>query len=242
MKAIVLAGGLGARFRPYTLVLPKPLLPIGESPIIEISLQWLKTFGVKEIAIALGYRGELIRAYLGDGSKYGLKLTYVQENTRLGTAGPLSLLTDWIGSEDTFVTNGDILTQMHLNALAQTHKHHDSWLTVASRVHKTQSIFGVLSVIGGTVTGVSEKPVYTETVNAGMYMVSPRVLELIPSGTQFDMTDLILMLLRKCRTVKAHVFNEPWIAVERQDQFETANKDGLWRDWVLGLTKKEIMS
>ena len=239
MKAIVLAGGAGARLRPYTLVLPKPLLPIGESPIIEISLQWLKTFGVTDIAIALGYRGELIKAYLGDGSKHGLKLTYVQENVRLGTAGPLSQLTDWIGKEDVFLMNGDILTQMNLNALVEAHKHHDSWLTVASRVHKTQSIFGVLSVIGGTVTGIAEKPVYTETVSAGMYMVSPRVLDLIPTGTQFDMTDLIMMLLRKCRTVKAHIFNEPWIAVERQDQFETANKDGLWRDWVLGLTTKK---
>lgn len=240
MKAIILAGGRGTRMAPWSLVLPKPLLPIGESPIIEIGIQWLKSFGIKDIAIALGYRGELIRAYLGDGSKYGVDITYVQEKDRLGTAGPLSQLTDWIGDEDVFVINGDILTKLDLHAFVKSHKDKDSWLTVAARVHKTQSAFGVLSVIGGTVTGVSEKPTYTETVSAGMYMVSPRVLELIPADTQFDMTDLILTLLRKSKTVKAYTFNEPWLAVEQKEQFETANHDGFWQSWGLELKKETV--
>lgn len=240
IKPVLLAGGMGSRLRPYTFCVPKPLLPIGEKPIIELSLYWLKSHGIDEVAIALGWRGEIIRAYVGDGSRFGMKVVYAQEDDRMGTAGPLTHLLEWIGKDDVFLTNGDILTQMDLAQFVDFHSQHGAALTIATRMHKTQSPFGVLSVIGGTVTGVQEKPMYTETISAGMYIVRNSTLGFIPHGAKpYDMTDLVMTLLRKGKMVKSYPFTDPWIAVETLGDYDAAANEA-WLSWSSSIQHRNL--
>lgn len=234
LKPVILAGGLGSRLRPYTYVVPKPLLPIGERPIIELTMYWLRSFGLSEVAIALGWRGDLIRAYLGDGSKYGLKIHYVQEEKRLGTIGPLAQLKDWIGREDVFMMNGDILTQLDLQSFFLHHKKSGGEMSVAVREHVTRSPFGVIDVLNSTVTAIREKPVHVDLISAGMYMISSCCIGLVPEDRPFDATELMtaLMLVNK-DTVSAYQFTEPWIAVEHAGDYQEASRE--WIAWANSL-------
>ena len=243
LKAVVLCGGLGSRLRPFTYTVPKPLLPIGERPIIELTLRWLRTQGLTEVGIALGWRGDIIRAYLGDGSQYGLKLHYVQETKALGTAGPLSQLRDWIGTNDTFVMNGDILTQLDLSAFVKCHRANNSNMTIATRYNVQKSPFGVLTLDKHTnvITAITEKPEHKELISTGMYVLSPTALQLIPTGRQFDMPDLLYSFLVQSDRfdhVRAYVFDEPWIAIEQQEQFNKLEQS--WLNWANSLEHQNL--
>ena len=173
MKAVIQAGGKGTRLRPFTVVLPKPLVPVGDVPIIEILLRWLCRGGVEEAFITLGYLGKIIRAACGDGSEYGLPITYVQEDTPLNTVGALRLVGRERLSETFFSLNGDILTDLNLRELAAFHKAHGGVLTVATTKKDIPTNLGVMDIERDRITAFREKPVLHQTVSM-MYALLDR--------------------------------------------------------------------
>jgi NDP-sugar pyrophosphorylase family protein len=225
MKAVILAGGKGVRLRPLTYTIPKPLLPVGERPILEEIVERLKRFGFCELIIAVGYRAELIETYFRDGSQLGVRIDYVREGQALGTAGPLSLVRgafDLTAREPLLVMNGDILTDLDMGAFMEHHRRNGQELTVATREFHLQHPYGVVQVDDGRVTGIVEKPVEADVVSAGIYAIQPSALDLIPADTFFDMPDLVNALLARGRGVGAYQFSDEWLAIDRLEQLEDA--------------------
>ncbi|NUM48964.1 MAG: NTP transferase domain-containing protein [Anaerolineales bacterium] len=221
MKAIVLAGGKGTRLRPYTTVLPKPLMPIGDMPILEIMLRQMKHAGVDEVILTVGHLAELMRAFFKDGKQFGLKIGYSYEEKPLGTAGPLSL----IGSlEDTFlVSNGDVLTTLDLAALVRYHRESGAAATIAMHARQVKVDLGVLEFNPDyQLTGYIEKPTYHFHVSMGIYVFEPRVLSFIPQNEYLDFPDLVLKLIAAGEKVVGYPFDGYWQDLGRQDDYEQA--------------------
>lgn len=221
MKAVILAGGKGRRLAPYTAVLPKPLMPIGDVPILEIVIRQLKHAGFTEITMAVGYLAELLMAYFGDGDKFGLKIRYSREETPLGTAGPLALID---GLDKPFlVMNGDLLTTLNYQAMWKHHLTGNAIGTVATFQRDVNIDLGVLQIDDANyVTGYIEKPTYHYTVSTGIYIFNPEVLQYITPGQPMDLPDLILRLLQKKHTIAAHSFSGRWLDIGRHDDYEHA--------------------
>jgi NDP-sugar pyrophosphorylase family protein len=225
MRAVILAGGKGVRLRPLTYTIPKPLLPVGEKPILEEIIERLKSFGVHEFVIAVGYRAELIETYFRDGSQLGVRIDYVRESHPLGTAGPLSLVRSSFElppDEPLLAMNGDILTDLDMGALVEFHRRGGYEITVATREFQLQHPYGVLKLDGQRVTGIVEKPAVTDIVSAGIYVIQPSALDVIPADTFFDIPDLVNKLLAQDRSVGAYQFSGEWLAIDRIDQLEDA--------------------
>jgi NDP-sugar pyrophosphorylase family protein len=224
LKAIVLAGGRGTRLAPYTSILPKPLMPIGDMPILEVMLMQMKRAGVDEVVLTVGHLASLLRAYFGYGEQWNMNIHYSYEKEPLGTAGPISLVK---GLDDTFlVTNGDVLTTLDLKRLIEFHKKEGGIATIA--VHKRQvriDLGVVLSNDDHSITGYIEKPTYDYTVSMGIYVFEPRVLEYIPAGQYLDFPDLVLKLIASGEKVVAHPFDGYWMDLGRPDDYEKANQD-----------------
>lgn len=228
MKAVILAGGLGSRLRPLTYTIPKPLLPVGEKPILEIIIEQLREFGFDEFILAVGYRHELIETYFRDGRPFGVHIDYVLETKPLGTAGPLSLIDQRfdIGVDETFLLmNGDILTRLDFDEMLRYHREGGYVMTVATRQHVYQLPFGVLQIREGAVGGIIEKPTSYYDVSAGIYLLQGSVLTTVPRDTAFDAPDLITALLNEQRSVGAFYFDEYWLAVEQLHHIEEAQND-----------------
>lgn len=225
MKAVVLAGGRGTRLAPYTNVLPKPLMPVGDMPIIEILLRQLKVYGVSDVVIAVGYLASLIQAYVGDGSRFGLNVTYSMETTPLGTAGPLKLVT---GLDDTFlIMNGDLLTSLNMGELIQFHKQHQALATISTIVRHTQITLGVIGTDDEfNVNSYTEKPSYDFRVSMGISVLQPEVLDYIPADKPFDIPDLIKALIADNKPVKAYPFTDGyWLDIGRPEDYQKALDD-----------------
>lgn len=225
MKAVILAGGKGVRLRPLTYTIPKPLLPVGEKPILEEIIERLKVFGFREFIIAVGYRAELIETYFRDGEPLGVHIDYVRESHALGTAGPLSLVRaahDLPTDEPILAMNGDILTDLDLTAFMEFHRRGGYEITVATREFQLQHPYGVIETDGERVTGIVEKPVETDLVSAGIYAIQPSALEMIPYDGFFDIPDLVNALLAGGRSVGSYRFSDEWIAIDRIEQLEDA--------------------
>jgi NDP-sugar pyrophosphorylase family protein len=223
VKAVVLVGGIGTRVRPLTFSIPKPLLPVGERPILALILEALHGSGFREVVLATGYQSELIHAYCGDGSKFGLEISYIHENEPLGTAGPLSLLADLVDADEELVLmNGDILTGLDVGELVRFGRERDYDLVVGYTRHVYQSPFGVLSLDGADVTGIVEKPTVENPVSAGIYALNTRLCGLVPKGTYFTMPQLIEEVLRGGGSVGAFEIEDVWIGLESIVQFEEA--------------------
>jgi len=221
MKAVIQAGGQGTRLRPYTLVLPKPLMPVGGIPVIEILLKWLRRNGTKEAYITTGYLGHLIRALCGNGSQWALDLTYSQEPEPLGTVGALTLLREQL--DQTFVMlNGDLLTDMNLNKFQAFHKEHDGMLTIAVAKKKVKIDLGTLELDQGKVTTFTEKPVLVYDVSMGIYCMEPEIIELIPEGVPFGFDDLMHSLLGRELPVYAYEHDGMWMDIGRPEDFQKA--------------------
>jgi NDP-mannose synthase len=224
LKAIVLAGGRGTRLAPYTSILPKPLMPIGDMPILEVMLMQMKRAGVDEVVLTVGHLASLLRAYFGYGEQWKMNIHYSYEKEPLGTAGPISLVK---GLDDTFlVTNGDVLTTLDLKELIDFHRKQGGIATIA--VHRRQvriDLGVVLSNDDHNITGYIEKPTYDYTVSMGIYVFEPRVLEYIPAGQYLDFPDLVLKLIAAGEKVVAYPFDGYWMDLGRPDDYEKANQD-----------------
>ncbi len=221
MKAVILAGGKGTRLRPYTTVLPKPLMPIGDLPILEILVRQLKVAGCSEIILAVGYLAALIQAYFGDGSQWGVPIRYSHEKTPLGTAGPISLV-DGLG--DSFlVMNGDILTSLDFQDLYTFHRKRGVAATVCLCDRSIKLNLGIVKVMeGGRVSEYIEKPSLEYQVSMGMYAFTSAILDHIPKGGYMDLPDLIRSLLTRGVPVQSYEFKGRWFDIGNPDEYERA--------------------
>lgn len=224
MKAVILAGGKGARLKPYTTILPKPLMPIGDMPILEILLRQMQRAGVKEAVLTVGHLAELLRLFFQDGSRLGMDISYSYEDAPLGTAGPLSLVQ---GLDDTFlVANGDVLTTLPLADLLAHHRYSGALATIAMHRRQVYIDLGVIQQDdGGRVTGYIEKPTYDFMVSMGIYVFEPQVLEYIPRNVYLDFPDLVKRLIAAGEVVTGYPFDGYWQDLGRADDYERAVED-----------------
>ena len=225
MDAVLLAGGRGTRLAPLTVTVPKPLLPLGDRPIIDILLAQLAGAGVERVFVCLGYLAPLMQAFLGDGSRWGVAITPVIEATPLGTAGGLRLV-QGLG-EDFFVVNGDTLTDLSFQALAERHRRADAWATLFTPWVDEKVDYGVvtLDAEAGAVTAYEEKPRRGYHVSSGVYVLSRRILSLLPPSGPFDMPDLIRAAMAGGRRVCAFPGPAYWKDIGRLDHYEAATRD-----------------
>jgi dTDP-glucose pyrophosphorylase len=224
-RAVIMAGGEGRRLRPLTDALPKPLVRIGGKPIVEILIERLRQCGIEDVTIALHHRSAMIREQLGDGARLGVRLDYLEEEAPLGTMGALRLLPRLPGAPF-FVVNADILTKCDFRAMWRFHRAQpDAAMTVGVSLHQVEIPYGEFSLRGDRVTRVEEKPLKEYPINAGIYVLDPGAVTLIPEGEYFDATDLIRALLDGGRVVAAHVIREYWLDVGRLHDLEKANRD-----------------
>ena len=225
MKAVILAGGLGTRLKPYTTVFPKPLMPIGESPILEIIIKQLKAKGFDEITLAVGHLSELIMAFFNNGSKYGLKIEYSKEEKKLGTAGGLGLLKNKL-EDDFLVMNGDVLTGLDFSEFLEFHKKTGSIATIALNRRHVDIDFGVVELDENrTLIGYIEKPKIDYLVSMGVYAFNESILEYIPSHEYLDIPDLMKRLLSEGEKVNGFIHDGYWLDIGRPDDYIKANED-----------------
>ena len=222
--AVVLAGGLGTRLRPYTVSLPKPLMPVGDHPILEIVVMQLRASGIERIIIAVGYLAPLIRAYFGDGSKYGLKIFYSSEDEPLGTAGPLALLKDEI--DETFIfMNGDVFTDLNFAKMTSCHYENDSLVTVGLSSRKINIDFGVIDFDkNGEFKGWKEKPTIKYDVSMGVYVLEPEILDFLPRGFS-NIPDVVQSVYNARGSLNCYHHNGYWLDIGRPTDYEEACKD-----------------
>jgi NDP-sugar pyrophosphorylase family protein len=223
-KAVILAGGVGSRLRPYTWVLPKPLMPVGDLPILEILLRQLRHSGIHEIVITLGYLGSIVRALCGDGSKWGLSITYSEETSPLGTIGPLLQLRDQLTS--TFiVSNGDLVTDLDVSDLVARHRKMGGIATVATYRKRVKIDLGVMTRdADGRVIGFQEKPETDFWVSMGIYVFEPAVLALV-DRCPFGFDDLMYTLLRDKVPIHTYEHHGYWMDIGRRDDYEQVQED-----------------
>lgn len=226
MKTVILAGGRGTRLAPYTSVLPKPLMPVGEKAILEILIERLSDAGIQEVTLSVGYLAHLIRAVIDNGptTHTAIRFDYVTEEKPLGTAAPLRLVE---GLDDTFlVMNGDILTELDFTDLMAFHRDRGHTLTIAAHVRRTPLDYGVLELDDvDEVRGFREKPEITSIVSMGIYVMEPEVLPLIPEGRAFDFPDLVQALLAAGKSVGAYRFSGYWRDLGRHEDYVAANEE-----------------
>jgi NDP-sugar pyrophosphorylase family protein len=224
-KAVILAGGRGTRLAPYTSVLPKPLMPIGERAILEIVVEQLAEHGFNDITFCVGHLSHLIRAVFDSRSRTEAKITYFQEEQALGTAGPLRLVE---GLDGTFLAmNGDVLTTLDYRALVKHHRRSGNVLTIATHPRTVKIDYGVLHLEGidrrsGRVQAYEEKPEIASLVSMGVYVLEPRALDHVPRGSYFDIPDLVNSLLSAGERVGAHTYDGLWFDIGRKDDYEQA--------------------
>ncbi len=221
-KVILMAGGLGTRLQPLTNDIPKPLLKVGSTPILETIIRNFSKNGFKDIIISVNYKSEMIKDYFGDGSKFGVTISYIDENKRMGTAGALSLLQDK-PNESFFVMNGDLLTNVDFSKLLDFHSLGNADATMAVREYDFQVPYGVVQTKGDKVIDIVEKPIHKFFVNAGIYLLSPKVLEYIPKDEFYDMPSLFEKLIEENRVTLSFPIHEYWLDIGRISDFEKAN-------------------
>jgi NDP-sugar pyrophosphorylase family protein len=224
MKAVILAGGKGSRLEPYTKILPKPLMPIGDMPILEVILLQMKAAGIDKAILTVGHLSELLRAFFRDGSQYGIDICYSYEQSPLGTAGPIAMVD---GLDETFlVSNGDVLTTLSLRELIAFHKQQHAIATIASHHRQSKIDLGVIQRDGDCrVTGYIEKPIYEFMVSMGIYVFEPAVKAYIPHNQHLDFPDLVKNLIAAGEKVVAYDFSGYWEDLGRPDDYQRATRD-----------------
>jgi len=225
LSAVVMAGGMGTRLRPLTDELPKPMLPVGDAPLMEHIVTQLRAAGVQHVNVTTHYKPEVITQHFGDGAKFGVKIKYMHEENPLGTAGALGLMSP--PESPLLVINGDILSRVNYRAMLDFHRENHAWLTMGVRVYEHQVPYGVVEPDGVSVRQLTEKPTLRLFVNAGMYLLEPSVFDYItaPTTERFDMTDLIQRLLAAGRRVVSFPVSEYWRDIGQHADYENAIED-----------------
>ncbi len=223
VQAVIMAGGYGKRLRPLTKDMPKPMLPVGNQPLMEHIISQLRVAGIQQLNVSTNFMADKIEAYFGDGKEFGVNIEYVSEDRPLGTAGALSLLET--PDQPVLVINGDILTDVNFRAMLDFHNENHADMTVGVRQYDLQVPYGVIETEGVQITRIREKPLYTFFVNAGIYLFNPRVHGMIPSGERYDMTDLIDRLITEGHTVASFPIIEYWLDIGKHTDYDKAQQD-----------------
>lgn len=223
LQAVVMAGGFGTRLRPFTETVPKPMLPVGGQPLMELIINHLRQAGIRKVNVTTHYLANVITDHFGDGADFGVQLNYVQEDTPLGTAGALSLLDS--GDDPLLIINGDIVTDLDYRAMLDFHRQHRAALTVAIFPYELQIPYGVIDHQGADITGIREKPCLRHFVNAGIYLVEPQARACIPGNTTFSMTDLIALLLQRGDRVVGFPIREYWVDIGQHADYQRVQQD-----------------
>ncbi len=222
VRALVMAGGNGTRLRPLTKTVPKPMVPVGDRPLLELIVERLHKSGIRRIDVSTHYLGDIIRDHFGDGSEFGVKMSYIEEPTPLGTAGSLALLEE--RKEPILVVNGDILTRVDFRAVLDFHRENGADMTVALKEYDLTVPYGVVDMDGVTVTGIAEKPEIRHFISAGVYMLNPEVREFIPRDRPSDMPELITTLVERGRTVVGFPIREYWLDIGQMADYAAAQE------------------
>jgi NDP-mannose synthase len=222
-KAVILAGGLGTRLKPFTQVIPKPLLPVGESSVLEIQLLSLKRAGVSEVFIATNYMSDFVTAYIGDGSKFGLKVSFSKEEKPLGTCGPVSLLRDRL-NEPFLLMNGDILTTLNFQVAYAHALSLASDFVVCTKEIVTPFEFGKVTTENGYITGIEEKPNFRIEILAGIYILKPPIFDLIPLNEPMGVDGLIRKMLATGRPVGKYMLTDYWLDIGQAHHYQAAQE------------------
>ncbi|MBF0292168.1 MAG: NTP transferase domain-containing protein [Nitrospinae bacterium] len=224
-KVVVLTGGKGTRLRPFSFVIPKPLMPIGEDPILLHLINRFKKSNISSFLISTGYQAELVRAYFGDGSRFGVNIKYFHEEKPLGTAGPLTLMRkEFIDDEYIFLINGDIYTELNFENMVMFAKEHQYDLVVGYVEKVEKSSFGVLDITDGQINRIIEKPETRYSISSGIYVMKSRSIRLIPDDEYFTMPDLVNSFLNRGEKVGAYRIDDFWIGIENAENLDTALK------------------
>jgi len=211
LKALIMAGGFGTRLKELTRHLPKPMLPVGDRPLLEHIITQLRCTGIRHVQLATHYKPEEITKHFGDGSQLDMDISYIREDEPLGTAGVLGLLPP--PTEPMLLINGDILTKVDFGAMLQFHREHQAELTAGVRRIEMEVPYGIVEHRDWQVTGLQEKPRQEFQINAGIYLLNPEAIALVPRGRRFDMTDLIQALLAAGRPVACFPIHEYWLDI-----------------------------
>lgn len=220
----IMAGGFGTRLKPLTDICPKPMLKIGDKPILEIILEKFIAAGFWDFYISTHYKGEMIKDYFGDGKDRDVQIHYLSEPVPLGTAGSLSLLPSEEIRAPLILMNGDLLTNLDFLSLLSAHESTEADLTVCLRQYEHQVPFGVVNTEGGWIRSIVEKPLHKYHVNAGIYVIAPHVLSRIVYGQKIDMPTLVSDLLNERKPVGYFEISEDWLDIGRLDDFQRAQK------------------
>ena len=222
MKAVILAGGKGTRLRPYSMFIPKPLVPVGDRPILEILLKRLRQCGVHEVVVCVNHLAEVIMSYFGDGSRFDVQMEYSLEDTPLSTVAPLKLLKSL--PENFLVVNGDLLTDLDFSVLFEYHLQKKGILTVAVQKRRVNIDFGVIEVDERReiAVGFQEKPDYDLNVSMGVYVFNKRLLDYIPDSKPFGFDNLMSLLLAQKQRVHIYQYEGFWLDIGRPDDYEKA--------------------
>ena len=223
-KVVLMAGGLGTRLRPLTNAIPKPLLKVGDKPILQTIIENFAAQGFGEFILSVNYKAEMFEEYFGNGENFGVRIRYVHEEQRLGTAGALSLMRGMLDAPF-FVMNGDVLTNIDFTRMLDFHHSRSSAATMAVREYDYQIPFGVVRTDTDRILSIEEKPIYSYFVNAGIYLLNPETIDLIPHDSYFDMPDLFSRMIAKKESVHAYKVEDYWLDIGRIEQFQQAQKE-----------------
>lgn len=231
---VLMAGGLGNRLKPLTENVPKPMLKIGDKPILEIIINQFKKYGFKNFIISINYKADIVEGYLGDGSDLDVNIRYVRETKRLGTAGCLKTL-QGVTDKPFFVMNGDILTRLDFEDMMRFHTANRFDFTMGLRKYEQQIPYGVIETDGNEISALKEKPVNEYTINAGVYCLNPGLIEYIPEDEYFDITSLVEIALEKGHKIGGYVIKDYWTDIGRIEDYNKANDDydGNFNEMVL---------
>jgi len=226
MKAVILAGGRGTRLKPLTDTIPKPLLPIGRKPILEIIIEQLREHGFTDIILNVKYKAESIESYFRDGNSLNVKITYFEDNEPCGTAGPIKLVEKLLDSEPFITMNGDLLTDLDFKKMYHAHIESSAELTMATYTHTVEIPYGVIQTRDNRIISIEEKPSVEFLINAGIYIVSPSALDVIPENQFYNMPDLIQRLIDQKRKVEIYPIDGKWHDIGTMESYNQAKSLG----------------